>query len=83
MISAQVMHTTTVTHHGGVLRLTSVLTVPIHGALWSLVVAEQAVSRVPLVVHTVGTTDTLGTDSTWLMHYLRVQQSPMQISFPT
>ena len=73
-ISAQVMHTTTVTHHGGVLQLTSVLSAPIRGAAWSLAVAEEAASRVPLVVLTVGTTDTLGTDSIWPMHYLRVQQ---------
>ena len=74
VISAQGMLTTTAIHHGGVQPPTSVLTAPIHGAVWSLVVAEEAASRVPPVVHTAGTTDTLGIGSTWPTPFLRVQQ---------
>jgi len=74
VISAQGMLTTTAIHHGGVQLPTNVLTAPIRGVAWSLVVAEEAASRVPPVVHTAGTTDTLGIDSIWPMHSQRVQQ---------
>jgi len=74
VISAQDMLTTTAIHHGGVQPPTSVLTPPTRGVAWSLVVAEEAASRVPPVVHTAGTTDTLGIGSTWPTPFPQAQQ---------
>ena len=68
------MRTTIVTPHGGVPLPTSVHMVRTIGTAWLPAEAEQAHNLVLPVVHTVGTTDTLGIGSTWPTPFLRVQQ---------
>ena len=68
------MLTTTDTHLGGALQLTSVLTAQTIGTAWLLAEVVQVVSLVLPVVLTAGTTDTHGIVSIWPMLYQLEQQ---------